>query len=157
MNINLTLIAQAVTFAIFIWFTVKFVWPPLQRAMEARQKTIAEGLAAAERGRLDLQAAAKRSSEMMAEAKQQVQEIIAQAERRAAQIVEEAKGAAKSEGERIIAGAKAEIDQQFSRAKEALREQVALLAIAGAEKILRREVDAKAHADLLSQLKQELR
>lgn len=157
MNINLTLVAQAITFAIFIWFTVKFVWPPLQRAMEARQKTIAEGLAAAERGRLDLQAAAKRANEMMAEAKQQVQEVIAQADRRSAQIVEEAKGTAKSEGERIITGAKAEIDQEFSRAREALREQVALLAIAGAEKILRREVDAKAHADLLAQLKRELR
>ena len=156
MNINLTLIAQAITFAIFIWFTVKFVWPPLQRAMEARQKTIAEGLAAAERGRLDLQAAAKRSSEMMAEAKQQVQEIIAQADRRAAQIVEEAKGAAKAEGDRLLAGARAEIDQEFSRAKEALREQVAALAIAGAEKILRREVDAKAHGDLLDSIKQQL-
>jgi F-type H+-transporting ATPase subunit b len=157
MNINLTLVAQAITFAIFIWFTVRFVWPPLQRAMEARQKTIAEGLAAAERGRLDLQAAATRSNEILAEAKQQVQEIIAQADRRSAQIVEEAKATAKSEGERIIAGAKAEIDQEFSRAREALREQVALLAIAGAEKILRREVDAKAHADLLAQLKGELR
>ena len=157
MNINLTMIAQAIMFAIFIWFTVKFVWPPLLRAIEARQKTIAEGLAAAERGRLDLEAAAKRSNEMMAEAKKQVQEIIAQADRRAAQIVEEAKGAAKTEGERLVTGAKAEIDQEFSRAKEALREQVAALAIAGAEKILRREVDAKAHADLLSQLKQELR
>ena len=157
MNINLTMIAQAITFAIFIWFTVKFVWPPLLRAMEARQKTIAEGLAAAERGRLDLEAAAKRSNEMIAEAKKQVQEVIAQGDRRAAQIVEEAKGAAKAEGERLLTGAKAEIDQEFSRAKEALREQVAALAIAGAEKILRREVDAKAHADLLSELKQELR
>ena len=157
MSFNLTLIAQAVSFALFIWFTVKFVWPPLLRAMEARQKTIAEGLAAAERGRLDLEAAAKRSNEMMAEAKKQVQEIVAQADRRAAQIVEEAKGAAKAEGDRLLTGAKAEIDQEFSRAKEALREQVAALAIAGAEKILRREVDAKVHADLLSQLKQELR
>ena len=157
MNINLTLVAQALTFAIFIWFTVKFVWPPLLRAMEARQKTIAEGLAAAERGRLDLEAAAKRSNEIMAEAKKQVQEIIVQADRRAAQIVEEAKGAAKAEGDRLLTGAKAEIDQEFSRAKEALREQVATLAIAGAEKILRREVDARTHADLLSQLQQELR
>ena len=157
MNINVTLLAQAVTFAAFIWFCARFIWPPLTRAMEARQKTIAEGLAAAERGRLDLEAAAKRSNEMMAEARQQVQEIIAQAERRGAQIVEEAKGTAKTEGERIIAGAKAEIDQEFSRAKEALREQVAALAVAGAEKILRREVDAKAHADLLAQLRQGLR
>jgi F-type H+-transporting ATPase subunit b len=157
MNINVTMLAQAVTFAAFIWFCARFVWPPLTRAIEARQKTVAEGLAAAERGRLDLEAAAKRSSEMMAQTKQQVQEMVAQAEHRAAQIVEEAKGTAKVEGDRIIAGAKAEIDQEFSRAKEALREQVATLAVAGAEKILQREVDAKAHADLLAQLKQGLR
>jgi len=157
MNINVTLFAQVVTFAAFIWFCAKFIWPPLLRAMETRQKTIAEGLAAAERGRLDLEAAAKRSNEMMADAKKQTQEIIAQADRRAAQIVEEAKVAAKAESDRLLMGAKAEIDQEFSRAKETLREQVAALAIAGAEKILRREVDAKAHADLLSQLKQELR
>ena len=157
MNINVTLLAQAVTFAAFIWFCAKFIWPPLMRAIEERQKTVAEGLAAAERGRLDLEAASKRSGEMLAEAKTQVQDIIAQADRRAAQIVEEAKRTAKSEGERIIAGAKAEIDQEFSRAREALREQVADLAVAGAEKILRREVDAKTHGDLLLQLKQELR
>jgi F-type H+-transporting ATPase subunit b len=157
MNINVTLVAQVITFAAFIWFTLKFVWPPLLRAIEARQKTIAEGLAAAERGRQDLDAAAKRSGEMVAQAKQQVQEIIAQAERRAVEIVEEAKGAARSEGDRLVAGAKAEIDQEFSRAREALRDQVAALAVAGAEKILRREVDAKAHAELLAQLKQGLR
>ena len=157
MNINVTILAQAVTFAAFIWFCARFVWPPLTRAIEARQKTIAEGLAAAERGRLDLEAAGKRTGEMLAEARQQAQDIIAQAERRGAQIVEEAKGTARTEGERIVAGAKAEIEQEFSRAKEALREQVAALAIAGAEKILRREVDAKAHAAMLTQLKQELR
>ncbi|HKA41644.1 MAG TPA: F0F1 ATP synthase subunit B [Burkholderiales bacterium] len=157
MSINLTLFAQAAVFLSFIWFTKKLVWPYLLRAIEARQKTIAEGLAAAERGRLDLEAAAKRSNEMMADARKQMQDIIAQADRRAAQIVEEAKQNAKSEGDRMIAGAKAEIDQEFSRARETLREQVAALAVAGAEKILRREVDAKAHADLLSQLKQELR
>lgn len=157
MNINVTMFAQAITFAVFIWFCAKFIWPPLTRAIEARQKTIAEGLAAAEKGRLDLEAVARRSSEMLAETRQKSQEIIAQADRRAAQIVEEAKQTAKSEGDRLIAGAKAEIHQEFSRAKEALREQVAGLAVAGAEKILRREVDAKAHADLLGQLKQELR
>ena len=157
MNINVTMLAQAVTFAAFIWFCARFIWPPLTRAIEARQKTIAEGLAAAEKGRLDLEAAGKRSSEMLAETRQKSQEIIAQADRRAAQIVEEAKQTAKNEGDRLIAGAKAEIEQEFSRAKEALREQVAGLAVAGAEKILRREVDAKVHADLLGQLKQELR
>jgi len=156
MSFNLTLFAQMLTFAAFILFTVKVVWPYLLRAIEERQKTIAEGLAAAERGRQDLEAAGKRSNEMLAVARQQAQEIIAQAERRGAQLVEEAKGIAKAEGERLVAGARAEIDQEFSRAREALREQVAQLAIAGAEKILRREVDASVHAGLLSQLKQAL-
>lgn len=157
MNINLTLFAQAITFAAFIWFTLKFVWPYMLRAIETRQKTIADGLAAAERGKQDLENAAKRSAEMMVEVKQQVQETISQADKRGAQIVGEAKSAAKAEGDRLVAGAKAEIEQEVARAKEALREQVAALAIAGAEKILRREVDARAHADLLSQLKRELR
>jgi F-type H+-transporting ATPase subunit b len=157
MSINLTLFAQAAVFLAFIWFTVKVVWPPVLRAIETRQKNVAEGLAAAERGRLDLAAATKRSNEMLVETKQQAQEIITQAERRATQLIEEAKATAKTEGDRMIAGARAEIDQQFSRARETLREDVAALAVAGAEKILRREVDAKAHADLLSQIKQELR
>ena len=157
MSFNLTLIAQMLAFAAFILFTVKVVWPHLLRAIEARQKTIADGLAAGERGRQDLENAAKRTVTMMNEARQQAQEAIAQADRRGAQIVEEAKGAAKSEGDRLVSAAKAEIEQEVARAKEALREQVAALAIAGAEKILRREVDAKAHADLLAQLKQELR
>jgi F-type H+-transporting ATPase subunit b len=157
MDLNATLLGQAISFGILIWFTMKFVWPFLLGAMQEREKRIAEGLAAAERGRLDLEAAGKRSAEMLGEAKQKVQEVLAQADRRAAQIVEEAKQIAKAEGDRIITGAKAEIEQEFSRAKDALREQVAGLAVAGAEKILRREVDARAHADLLSQLKQELR
>ena len=157
MNINLTLIAQALAFAIFIWLTVKFIWPVLTRKIEERQKTIADGLAAGERGKQDLENAAKRTNEMMGEARQQVQETIAQADKRGAQIVDDAKGTAKIEGDRLVTAAKAEIEQEVARAKEALREQVAALAIAGAEKILRREVDAKAHADLLNQLKQELR
>ena len=157
MNLNLTMFVQGFAFFLFIWFTMKFVWPPLLRAIEARQKQIAEGLAAAERGKQDLENAAKRTTEMMSEAKQRVQETIAQADKRGAQIVEEAKGTAKTEGDRLVTAAKAEIEQEVTRAKEALREQVAALALAGAEKILRREVDAKAHADLLNQLKQELR
>ena len=157
MSFNLTLIAQMLAFAAFILFTVKVVWPHLLRAIETRQKTIADGLAAGERGRQDLENAAKRTAEMMGEAKQQVQDTLAQADRRGAQIVDEAKGTAKTEGDRLVSAAKAEIEQEVARAKEALREQVAALAIAGAEKILRREVDAKAHADLLAQLKQELR
>ncbi len=157
MSFNLTLIAQMLAFAAFILFTVKVVWPHLLRAIETRQKTIADGLAAGERGKQDLENAAKRTAEMMGEAKQQVQDTIAQADKRGAQIVDEAKGTAKTEGDRLVTAAKAEIEQEVARAKEALREQVAALAIAGAEKILRREVDAKAHADLLAQLKQELR
>ena len=156
MNINLTLFAQAATFAIFIWFTAKFVWPPLSRAIEARQKQVAEGLAAAERGKQDLQQAAVRTEAMLKEARDKAQEILAQAERRASQIVEEAKVSATEEGSRIKAGAMAEIDQEVSRARETLRSQVALLAVAGAEQILRREVDQKAHADLLSSVQSQL-
>lgn len=156
MNINLTLIAQAATFALFIWFTVKFVWPPLLRAMENRQKTIADGLAAADRGRQELELAGKRSAEVLREAKQQASEIVAQAERRAAEMVEHAKADARAEGDRLLAAAKAEIEQEVFRAKEMLRQQVADLAVAGAERILRREVDAKAHADLVTALQQQL-
>lgn len=156
MNINLSLFAQALTFALFIWFTVRFVWPPLMRAIEERQKTIADGLAAAERGRLDLEQATHRSAQVLREAKQQAQEILAQADRRAAEIVEEAKTAAKAEGERLVAGAKADIEREIARAREALRAQVAALVVAGAEQILRREVDEKAHADLLAAIQREL-
>jgi len=156
MNINLTLIAQAAAFGIFIWFTARFVWPPLLRAIETRQKQIADGLAAAERGRKDLELASKRAEDIVGQARERSQEILTQAEKRAAQIVEEAKGQAKTEGDRIIAGAKAEIDREVFRAKETLRTHVAVLAVQGAEKILRREVDAKAHADLLNAVAAEL-
>lgn len=156
MNINLTLLAQAVSFAILIWFTVKFVWPPLLTAVETRQKTIADGLAAAERGKHDLELAAKRASEELRGAKEKASDIIALAEKRASEIVEEAKNNAKTEGDRIIAGAKAEIDQEVNRAKEGLRQQVAELAVAGAEKILRREIDAKAHGEMLTAIANEL-
>ncbi|MFD1122738.1 F0F1 ATP synthase subunit B [Methylophilus flavus] len=156
MNINFTLIAQAIAFAVLIWFTVKFVWPPLLKAIEARQKEIADGLAAAQEGRSALEVAAKKSEATLNEAKQKASEIIGQAEKRAAQIIDEAKGNAKAEGDRIIAGAKAEIDQEVNRAKEGLRAQVSTLAVAGAEKILRKEIDAKAHSEMLSKLAAEL-
>jgi F-type H+-transporting ATPase subunit b len=156
MNINFTLIAQAIAFAVLIWFTVKFVWPPLLGAIEKRQKEIADGLAAASEGRNALEVAAKKSEVTLTEAKQKASEIIAQAEKRASQIVEEAKNNAKAEGERIIAGAKAEIDQEVNRAKEGLRSQVSVLAVAGAEKILRKEINAKAHSEMLSKLAAEL-
>jgi F-type H+-transporting ATPase subunit b len=156
MNINLTLIAQALTFAIFLWFAAKFIWPYFTRKVEERQKTIADGLAAGERGRQELEAAGKRANEELTKARGRVGEIIASAEKRDSQMLEEAKALAKAEADRILAAAKAEIDQQVARAKEQLREQLATLAVAGAEKILRREVDAKAHAELLAQLKREI-
>jgi len=157
MNINFTLISQAIAFSTFIWFTVKFVWPPLLRAIEDRQKTIADGLAAGERGRHELELASQRSSDILKQAKQQASEIILQAEKRASEIVDEAKNTAKEEGDRIIAGAKAEISHEVFSAKEALRQHASNLALAGAEKILRREVDAKAHADLLASIEEDLK
>jgi F-type H+-transporting ATPase subunit b len=156
MNINFTLFAQAIVFAAFIWFTVRFIWPPLLRAIEQRQKTIADGLAAGERGRQELEAAGQRAHEELARARERVSEIINSAEKRDGQMLEEAKAAARAEAERIIAAAKADIDQQVGKAREMLREQVASLAVAGAERILRREVDAKAHAEMLEQLKKEI-
>lgn len=157
MNINFTLISQAVAFSVFIWFTIKFVWPPLLRAIEERQKQIADGLAAGERGKKELELASQKSSEALKEAKQRATEIITQAEKRAAEIIEEAKDNAKVEGERILTGAKAEIDHEVFAAKEALRQQIAELALAGASKILRREVDVKVHADLLASIEEELK
>lgn len=156
MNINLSLIAQAVAFALFIWFTARFVWPPLLRAIEARQKQIADGLAAAEQGKKSLELSGKQADQAIQEARGRAAEILTQAEKRSAQVVEEAKLAAKAEGDRERAAAKADIQQEVARAREQLREQVAALAVAGAEKILRREVDAKAHAELLDGIKKQL-
>lgn len=156
MNITLTLFAQALSFAILIWFTAKFVWPPLLAAIESRQKTIADGLADAERAKHDLEMAAKRSADILREAKEKAGEIIASGEKRASEIVEQAKTQAKVEGDRIVAGAKAEVNQEVFRAKEQLRTQVSAIALAGAGKILGREIDAKAHNDLLDKLAAEL-
>lgn len=156
MNINLTLFAQALVFAAFIWFTVKFVWPPMLRAIETRQKQIADGLAAAEQGKKSLEVSSKQADQAVLEARSRATEIVAQAEKRASQVIEEAKNAAKAEGDREKAAAKAEIQQEVSRAREQLREQVAALAVAGAAKILHREVDAKAHAELLEGIKKQL-
>jgi F-type H+-transporting ATPase subunit b len=156
MNINMTLIGQSITFAIFVWFCMKFVWPPIVSALEARKKQIADGLAAADRGKHELELAARRASETMHEAKLKASDIIAQAEKRAVQIVEEAKGAAKEEGDRMISSAKAEIEQESHRAREVLRGEVAALVVAGAGRVLRREVNAQAHADLLEAIKNEL-
>ncbi|GAB4347144.1 MAG: F0F1 ATP synthase subunit B [Gammaproteobacteria bacterium] len=152
MNINLTLIGQTISFVFFVWFCMKFIWPPIVNALEARKKQIADGLAAAERGQHEQKLAEQRAAEKLREAKEKAQEIIAQAERRASEIVEEAKGQARTEGERLLEAARAEIDQEFNRAREALRAQVVTLAVDGAGKILEREIDAKAHNDLLKQL-----
>jgi F-type H+-transporting ATPase subunit b len=156
MSFNLTLIAQAIAFALFIWFTVKFVWPPVLRAIEARQKQIADGLAAAEEGKRSLEVSNKRADEEIKKARDRAAELLTQAEKRSAQMIEEAKNAAKEEGNREKAAAKAEIAQEVTRAREQLRDQVASLAVAGAEKILRREVDAKAHGELLESIKKQL-
>ena len=156
MNINLTLLMQAAAFAAFIWFTAKFVWPPLMRAIDARQKQIADGLAAGEQGRQSLASTEKRIADMMVEAKTRSSEIIAQGDKLKTETIDAAKAQAKAEADRILAGAKAEIEQEIMRAKEALRNQVADLAVAGAAKILKREVDAKAHADLLAAIRQQL-
>ena len=156
MNLNLTLVAQAASFALFIWFTVKFVWPPMLRAIEARQKTIADGLAAAEQGRRSLEMSTRQAEDAVRDARARAAEILAQAEKRGAQLIDEARNAAKEEGAREKAAAQAEIEQAVTRAREQLRDRVASLAVAGAEKILRREVDAKAHSDLLESIKRQL-
>jgi F-type H+-transporting ATPase subunit b len=156
MNINLTLLMQAAAFAAFIWFTAKFVWPPLMRAVETRQKQIADGLAAADEGRKSLANAEKRISDLVGEARAKAGEIVAQGEKFRTETVEQAKAEAKAEADRIVVAAKAEIAQEVARAKEELRRQVSSLAIAGAEKILKREVDAKAHADLLAEIQRQV-
>tara|TARA_B100001057_G_scaffold426203_1_gene450123 strand:+ start:196 stop:666 length:471 start_codon:yes stop_codon:yes gene_type:complete len=156
MNINFTLIAQAITFAIFIWFTVKFVWPPLLNAIETRQKEIADGLAAANEGKMSLEVASKKNAETLEQTKQKSSEILGQAEKRASQIIDDAKVVANTEAERIKSSAQSEIEQEINRAKEDLRGQISNLAIAGAEKILEKEIDQKAHADMLTKLAKDL-
>lgn len=156
MNINATLFVQALSFAALIWFTVRFVWPMITDAMDERTKRIADGLAAAEAGKQSLERSAKQAEEAINQARGRAADIVAQAEKRANQMIEEAKASARTEGERLVAGAKAEIDQEVARAREALRGQVAALAVAGAEQILRREVDAKAHADLIAAVQKQL-
>ena len=156
MNINLTLLMQAAAFAAFIWFTAKFVWPPLMRAIDTRQKQIADGLAAGDEGRKELASAEKRMAEMLAEAKGKSAEIVATGEKFKSETIEQAKIDAKAEAERILTAAKAEIQQELARAKESLRDSVAELAVAGASKILKKDVDTKVHAELLAQLKREL-
>lgn len=156
MNLTVTMIAQAITFFVFIWFCKAFVWPPLIRAIETRQKQIADGLTAAEEGKKSLENASKQAEAEINKARSRAAEIVAQAEKRSSQMIEEAKLAAKTEGERELAAAKSEIAQEVSRAKETLRAQVAQLAVAGAEQILKREVDSRAHAAMLADVQRQL-
>jgi F-type H+-transporting ATPase subunit b len=155
-NLNATLLAQIVVFAILWWFTMKFVWPPITKALDERAKKIADGLAAADKAKLELTAANKRVEEQLAQTREESTKRIADAEKRAQAIIDEAKKRADDEGAKIIAQAKAEAEQQVIQAREALREQVAALAVKGAEQILRREVNAGVHAELLGRLKTEL-
>jgi len=155
-NLNATLFAQFVVFFVLGWFTMKFVWPPLIKALDERAKKIADGLAAAEQGKKSLQDAEKRVQDELAKVRAENQQRLAEAEKRVATLIEEAKQAAEVERQRILQQARQEADQELRRVRELLRDQVASLAVLGAEQILRREVNASAHADLLGQLKAQL-
>lgn len=152
MNITVSLFGQVLAFVLLIWFVNRFLWGPLSTLMAERQKRIADGLAAADKGKHELELAEKRAKDVLKDTKAQAAEILAQAEKRASEIAEEGKANARAEGERLLQAARAEIDQEANRAREQLRGQVASLATAGAGKILRRELDPKAHADLMKDL-----
>jgi F-type H+-transporting ATPase subunit b len=155
-NINSTLFLQAVVFAILVWFTMKFVWPPITKALDERAQKISDGLAAADKAKSELTSANKRVEEELAKSRTETASRLADADRRAQTIIEEAKARATEEGNKIVAAARAEAEQQTVKAREALREQVAALAVKGAEQILRKEVNAGVHADLLNRLQTEL-
>ena len=156
MSINATLIGQMITFALLVWFTMKYVWPPLMQALEERKKKIADGLASAEKGKHEMELAEKRATALLREAKDQAAEIINLAQKRANEAVEESKQSAKEEGERIVAAAKAEIERELQQAKEGLRQQVSMLAISAAEQILQKEVDQKKHREIIDNLGKQL-
>jgi F-type H+-transporting ATPase subunit b len=155
-NINATLFLQAIVFAILVWFTMRFIWPPITKALDERAQKIADGLAAADKAKSELANANKRVDEQLGQARVEATKQLGDAEKRAAAIIDEAKKRAEEEGAKIVAAAKAEAEQQVMRAREALREQVAALAVKGAEQILRKEVNAGVHAELLNRLKTEL-
>jgi F-type H+-transporting ATPase subunit b len=156
MNINATLFGQAIAFALFVWFCMKFVWPPLIAAIEERQKKISDGLTQAERAGKDLDLAQAKAVEKLKEAKSQAAEIIEQANKRRNQIVDEAKTEAEVERQKIVAQGEAEVESERSRAREELRQQVSALAIAGAEKIIKRSIDKEANSDIIDKLVAEL-
>jgi F-type H+-transporting ATPase subunit b len=155
-NINGTLVAQAIVFALLVLFTMKFVWPPIAAALDERASKIADGLSAADKAKAELSTANKRVEAELAKSRAETTARLADAERRGQAIVEEAKAKATEEGNKIVAAAKVEAEQQALRARESLREQVAVLAVKGAEQILRKEVNAGVHAELLGRLKAEL-
>ncbi len=152
MNITVSLFGQVIAFVLLIWFVNRVLWDPVSKMLEDRQKRIADGLAAGEKGKHELERAKKLAKETLHEAKTKAGEIIAQAEKRASEIVEEAKQDARTEGDRLLAAANSEIDREVNRARETLRGQVADITVAGAKRILKREIDAKAHEDLLKEL-----
>lgn len=152
MNITVTLLAQVVAFILLIWFVNKVLWKPMMGLLDARQKRIADGLAAADKGKKEQELAEKRAVETLTDAKRQATEIISQAQKRANEIVEEAKTNARAEADRIVTAANAEVEQEVNRARETLRKEVASIALAGASKILKREVDAKTHATILNEM-----
>ena len=156
MNINLTFIGQLLAVVVFVWFTMKFVWTPIMGALESRKKEIAKGLAAAERGQHEQELAKERAKDLLHEAKAQAKEVVSQAQKRAAAIIDEAKGNARAEGERIMSAAQQEIEQETNRAREHLRERIGELAVAGAEKILRKEINAETHKDIVEALAKEI-
>jgi F-type H+-transporting ATPase subunit b len=156
MNINLTLIGQAISFGIFVWFCVKYVWPPLLKALEERETRIADGLAAAEKGQRDLESAGQKVEEILQEGRNKAQEFIAQSQRRGDEIIEQAKHTAIEEGERLLAAARGQIGQERNEARESLRKEVAVLALTGAEQVLMREIDAAAHREVLDKLTAEI-
>ena len=156
MNINATIIGQAIVFLILIWFSVKFIWPPLLKAIEDRQKKIADGLAAAERGQKELQQSHGEANGIVHEARDKALKIVDQANRRSNEIIEEARSTAIAEGQRLLGDARQEAALEQARARDALRKDVAALAVAGASRLLEREIDPKAHADLIEKLAREI-
>ncbi len=156
MNFNLTLIGQMISFAVFVWFTMTYVWTPIVKALNDRKGKIAEGLAAAERGHQEKALGEQRALELMKAAKSQAAEILGQAQRRAGEIIEEAKGDARIQGQRLVSAAEAEIERETNRAREELREKVATLAVIAAEKILKKEIDAEAHRGLVDSFAKQI-
>jgi F-type H+-transporting ATPase subunit b len=156
MNINLTLFLQMITFAVFVWFCMKYIWPPIVNALAERKSKIAEGLAAAERGHKEQELGQQRATELMKEAKVQAADIVSQAQKRATEIVDEAKQDAREEGARLVTAAKAEIDQEMNRAREELRSKFSVVAVAAAEKILEKEIDPAAHTNIVESFAKQI-